>query len=124
MKEIDPKRILSAFEIDRSLLLELGEFLRTVDEPTTIFVCSVYGLCISVSQLVIALAFLDIYFKYQLNARLILDPVFEQPNPQKKQYWLNPELIAASLFAEENEEHCQIDLQKDLTFIKPYLKDQ
>jgi hypothetical protein len=123
LRQSYPLRIFKEFDLDRPLLLDLAVLLRTLDEPSTVFLCSINGLCISVSQLILSLSFVNIYLVNPGPSSEILSIPFNAVEDQAQLLMLNPGLIVDSMLALEGEEMQKISFLDDMGFVSAVRED-
>uniref|UniRef100_A0A914YTT3 Uncharacterized protein n=1 Tax=Panagrolaimus superbus TaxID=310955 RepID=A0A914YTT3_9BILA len=123
LKETNPIRIFKTFELERPLLLDLAQLIRTVDEPTTVFICSINGLCISVSQLILSLSIINIYMNNPRPTSSILSMPFGCVEDKTDLFILNPNLLVESMLALEAEEMHTSDCLNDIRFVSAAMND-
>ena len=77
------------------------------------FICSLHGLCITVSQLIISLAIFNIYLSNPEVAKFLRSS-FDCIEDNSQLMLINQQLIINSLLAEEGHEKEQAELSRDL----------
>uniref|UniRef100_A0AC35F595 Uncharacterized protein n=1 Tax=Panagrolaimus sp. PS1159 TaxID=55785 RepID=A0AC35F595_9BILA len=120
----NPLRIVKEFDIDRPLLLDFAVLLRTVDEPTTVFICSINGLCITISQVLLSLSLLNTYLEDPLPTTSILSIPFGQIEDKTNLFMMNAGLLVDSMLALEDEEEIETnDCLNDIRFVSAAMND-